>query len=407
MANDDSIGRRVARWRDIAGMTQQELADRLGLTREYINMIENGRRAVTKRSLLYGLAGALQVSITDLTAQPVMPRTPAERLAQAAVPAIRRALDAAPDPEQPPRPLSHWAEVADTAMAARMAADFGWSTLGQTLPGLMTATAALAEDGDDQAGVLHVRACVMGALALKPLGHVDLARVLADRAEAYSQRYAEPAHAAATAFAKAQVMLSAGSRAEALTVAERAADAVAPVTTDDGRTWYGMLHLHAALCAASVGQPTSAAAHLDEAAEVADQVTGDPWRMEFGPANVALWRVGVALENGEAGRAPELARRVDQTGLRTVDRRVRLRIDTARGWYAEEDYARATRSLLEAHAIAPAAVRMRSAVREMAGQMARDAPKRGGGAELRYLVTRLGVDPWAPPEDAGSTHPAD
>jgi hypothetical protein len=34
----------ASRWRDIAGMTQRQLADAVGVTREYISMIENGKR---------------------------------------------------------------------------------------------------------------------------------------------------------------------------------------------------------------------------------------------------------------------------------------------------------------------------------------------------------------------------
>ncbi|WP_133305761.1 helix-turn-helix transcriptional regulator, partial [Micromonospora sp. MW-13] len=35
----DYIGLRVASWRDTAGMTQQQLADRVGVTASYISMI--------------------------------------------------------------------------------------------------------------------------------------------------------------------------------------------------------------------------------------------------------------------------------------------------------------------------------------------------------------------------------
>lgn len=41
------IGFRVACWRDVAGMTQQELADRVQISREHLSRIENGHKAVT------------------------------------------------------------------------------------------------------------------------------------------------------------------------------------------------------------------------------------------------------------------------------------------------------------------------------------------------------------------------
>lgn len=75
MGRQDWIGLRVARWRDVAGMTQHELADRVGVSHAYMSMIEGGKRPVTKRSLLIELASALGVSITDLTGQPEQPRS--------------------------------------------------------------------------------------------------------------------------------------------------------------------------------------------------------------------------------------------------------------------------------------------------------------------------------------------
>jgi transcriptional regulator with XRE-family HTH domain len=368
----------------------------VGVSREYISMIENGKRAVTKRALLYNLACALNVSITDLTGQPVMPRTAEEHAAYVVAPAIRHALDGF-DEAPTPRSVQHLAEVSQWAMSARMARDL--PTLGRILPGLVAETAVLAEDGDEQAVALHAQACVTAALALKPLS-IDLARRAAERATLYADRLGDPAHIGAAGFASAQTIMAGGSRRVSLAVAERAADRVQPgATTDDARAWYGMLHLHAALSAASVGRSDHANAHLDEAASVASTVDGDPWHMEFSPANVEVWRVGVALENGEPERAPEHARRVEQGKLRSIDRRTRLHIDAARGLYVTGHQDAAVRALLTADHMAPQGVRIMTVVREIVGQMLRDTPTRGGSDELRDLATRMGLDPLSPPDE--------
>jgi transcriptional regulator with XRE-family HTH domain len=398
-ARGDWIGLRVARWRDIAGMTQQQLADAIGVSREYISMIENGKRAVTKRALLHELAAALRVNITDLTGQPVPPSSPAERVAYTLAPVVRQALDGFDDPPRP-RALDALAVLSDRAMSARMNAD--WRALGDILPALLAETAVSADEtGAEQASALHVQACVTSAQALKSFGVGDLARRIVDRASVFADRLGDPVHIAAAQFVTAQTVLAGGSRRGALTVAERAADRLQPdASGDDAVALYGMLHLSAALSSASVGHVVDSQAHLDEAAAVAPTVAGDPWRMEFTPANVAVWRVAVALENGEPEQAPRYARQVDQTALRTVERRCRLHVDAGRGLFLAGKRDAAVRALLYADDIGPQLVRIMPTVREIVGQMLRDTPARGGTDGLRDLATRMGLDPLSPP-DAG------
>jgi len=127
----DYIGLRVARWRDISGMTQHDLASAVGVTPAYISMLENGRRPVAKRSLLIALASALQVSITDLTGQPATPRSSDDLAIYGAVPALRGALD--DEPEAGPLPsLADVASRTDAVMSARMACDY--QSLARLLP---------------------------------------------------------------------------------------------------------------------------------------------------------------------------------------------------------------------------------------------------------------------------------
>ncbi|MFI9643334.1 helix-turn-helix domain-containing protein [Micromonospora sp. NPDC051925] len=397
-AMGDYIGLRVAVWRDAAGMTQQQLADRVGVSAAYISMIESGRRPVTKRSRLIALAGALGVSVTDLTGQPHQPRSEDDLAIYTTVPALRGALD--DDPDVPNRPLDPavLGAAVDQAMAARMACDY--KALARLLPGLVADTRQLVESGHQDGPRLFVRAAVTTVLAVKPFGYIDLAARYAERAEVVAA-LAGPAELAASRFAVAQSALSSGThggRRRSLALAAGAAEQLGDIGDAETLTWYGMLHLHAAMSAASLdtGDPDG---HLAEAESAARRAGSDPWRMEFTPANCGIWRVGVAVENGTPERAPEHARRVDRSQVRTANRRCRLHLDAGRGWYAAGDQERAILSFLEADTASPAELRSRPSVREIVGQMVRDARRRGS-PELRDLAVRIGIDPLDPEPNA-------
>lgn len=397
----DYIGLRVARWRDISGMTQHDLASAVGVTPAYISMLENGRRPVAKRSLLIALASALQVSITDLTGQPAAPRSSDDLAIYAAIPALRGALD--DEPEAGPLPsLADVASRTDAVMSARMACDY--QSLARLLPPLVADTRQLANSGDEHALALFVRSAVTAALAIKPFGYVDLSARYAERADVAASRLGRQIESAAAAFALAQTALASGTtggRRRSLMTAVTAAERLGDDGDDAALTWYGMLHLHAALSAASldIGDSDS---HLAEAGAAARRAGSDPWRMEFTSTNVDIWRIGVAVENGEPERAPEYARQVDRSRIRTANRRSRMHIDTGRGWYAAGDQDRAILSFLEADEASPAELRSRPSVRELVGQMIRDSRRRGSD-ELRDLATRVGVDPLDPDHDHDQT----
>jgi hypothetical protein len=77
------------------------------------------------------------------------------------------------------------------------------------------------------------------------------------------------------------------------------------------------------------GDPEAARAHLARAGGLAARVDvddGDPYGTEFGPANVALHQVAVAIELGQPGEALSVAKRIDTAGL-SLERRRRLAAD--------------------------------------------------------------------------------
>jgi transcriptional regulator with XRE-family HTH domain len=400
----EGIGTRIARWREIAGLSQQQLAlavsTQLGRTygQSAVSMVESGKRAVDKRSLLIAFAKALGVAVTDLVGQPYPATAHTDLDLYMVVPAIRASLD--PDEPVQPRGLAALGAAVDQAMAARMACDY--RTLGNLLPGVIAESRALWQDSADPvAGRLFVQAATTGALALKPAGWIDLAFRLAEAADHTAAVIADPVCQAAAGYTVAQCVLANGNRSRSLALAVAAAgriESAADAAPADRFAWGTMLHLHAALSAASLHQGGDAEGHLAAARVLAERVEGDPGRMEASPANVATWAVGIALENGEAERAPELARQVDTSALRTKQRRARLFMDTARGLFIAGDPDRAVRAFLAADDAAPGDLRMRPSAVELVGQMVRDAPVRGGSAELRELAVRVGVDPLAPAE---------
>lgn len=117
--------------------------------------------------------------------------------------------------------------------------------------------------------------------------------------------------------------------------------------------------------------------------------------MEPLPSNVGIWRVAIALENGEPAQAPTFARKVDRSSVRTRQRLSHLHIHAGRGAYAAGDTTTAIRHFLEADTVSPSELRTRPLVKELVGQMVRDARRTGSG-ELRDLATRVGIDPLDP-----------
>jgi transcriptional regulator with XRE-family HTH domain len=63
------VGRRLADLREARGLSQQELADEMGVTMRYIQSVEGGSQNLTLRSLA-SWASLLRVPVADLFASP-------------------------------------------------------------------------------------------------------------------------------------------------------------------------------------------------------------------------------------------------------------------------------------------------------------------------------------------------
>ncbi|MGH3717617.1 MAG: helix-turn-helix domain-containing protein [Pseudonocardiaceae bacterium] len=397
-----SIGRRIGEIRSWRGMTLRAVAELAGITEGYLSRIERGERIVGRRSLLERIAAALRVAPSELAEQAFPPAAadPVTAEAQAAVMALEAALSDLDlgillDGAQS-RPWS--AVAADmNRLNTQLRPTADYAAEGLVLPGLLDELHTLyVTDPDHRADVLAalMDCYVATGFMLKNLGVRGLPALAALRAQRVAQELDDPAWLGLAAWQRALALGGAG-RPRMLELSMRSADALED-HLDDPRAQqvYGMLHLNAALASAAMCRAGDAADHLDEAGALATRVGADVrefGNMYFCPDNVGIWRVSIAVEFGDPGRARELARQVNPSRV-PASRQAIYWADLGRGMASE----RATRdqavgALLRAEKIAPQRIRTNPFVRETVGDLMRRARSKAVGRELRGMAYRMGL----------------
>ena len=405
MTTDRYIGARVAAIRIRRGLTQQQLADLVivdgkSLSRGAIAKYEIGERSTDSRKLLYAFATALQVSLAELTGHAEDRHLSAASAFHAAAPRIEAALMSAGhmDDDRAPAGVDLLIHQANRALDLRMAGDL--SSLGAILPDLITDCYRRTELGADSERVVAwgalARTTVAVGLASKGLGLVSLswnaARVTAEAARASG----DPLALAASEFVASQVLLAMpGSVTASLGRAQGAVDSLEADLTgsSEGMQLLGMLHLQASLASAATGRES--AGHLAEARDMSLRTgavaADDAFRLDFGPGNVGVWGMSIALEEERPADAIDIAATVDPGSVATAERRARFFIETARAYSDLEEYSKAMDALLTAEAIAPQYVRSRTIVRELVAFMLRKARREISAGQLGQFAERVGA----------------
>jgi transcriptional regulator with XRE-family HTH domain len=391
---DESIGERARTARILRGKSQAEVAGLAGISPTYLSRLETGDRRLDSRALIQQLAQALEVPVTFLTGQPY-DADPRQSAGHAAVAAIRQVLldgDLDDPPDAPRVPLAVLSRRVATVEDRTSASDY--AAYGRELPPLLTALQVVAgADGPDREEALRllIRTWQSAFYLVKDLGYLDLAWITAARAGSAAERLDDPTMLALAAFLQAHATHPAGARDRALAIAR---NATAGLATDGAAGQvYGMLHLTAALVSASSHRPDDAAAHLDEARTTARHTgEGSAFGLHFGPTNVALWRMAIAVEQHEGGRVEEIATGVDPYAVESPGRRAAFFTDLGRGLAQVRGRdADAVRMLSRAEQLAPQQVRANPLIRELVGHLLRRARATAGGRELRQLAQRVGA----------------
>jgi transcriptional regulator with XRE-family HTH domain len=379
----DPIGttiRRLRRWR---GLSLEQAAGLAGLSKGYLSKIENGRSPVDRRSTLVAIAGALRVSLVDITGDGLEIRDP---MADSTIPEIRQALlNTDLDGTETPRGELA-ALVSETQLLAAMRQANLDAEVGQRLPALLTALHTHARHPDGLRAL--VTATHTTALLTKGLGAPELSWIAADRGYEAATRLGEPAWIALAEFARTQALSALGAYLRADKLARRALDTV----PDDALDVRGALTLTAGFTATVLGTDDPDAA-LAEAAGLAEHVDdGNRHYLLFSPANVVLWRISSALERGDHATAAALADTINPAELPIDSRRTAYLIERARALYGlrrpDEDVVRL---LLQAEKLGPIRTRANPFAREIIATMVARTRRESVGREARGMASRMGL----------------
>lgn len=398
--DEDSIGARVASLRKQRGLSQQRLAAEAHLSKSLVSKVETGQKPATQ-PFVAAAARVLGAHITDLTGQPYRGPTAREDAAHATIPALRRELAAYQvPPEEGGVEVGVEALAAEVAEASRLRHGTELTRLGQVLPDLLARlrAASHAYSGKDLARVYGLWAETYDSarqLAYK-LGYIDLASLIADRYAWAAAQTRDPLMACVGDTMRAHEFISVGDYSSAYRVL-----AHSRARLDDGEglarasvptlSVYGYLHLESGLASARAGDGDRTRDHLAEAGEVATRIgeDRDDYRLYFGPTNVGIWSVALAVEQGNGTEAVKRAQSVRIRPGTPRERAGHHYIDLARGQLWHGDRHGSLDSLLTAEKVSPEQARNHPMVRETTRTLIR--LERQAKDSLRGLANRIGL----------------
>jgi transcriptional regulator with XRE-family HTH domain len=400
------VGERIAYHRRRLGLSQVEFAALIGRSESWVSQIERGVRAIDRMSVLQRVADVLSVSVAELHGGD---EAPAEEERPEAFDTIRLALtghpaiglivgDARPaaSAQMLDKLRGQHAGVWELVHASR------YTELAPILAALISGLEIITRQAKDErvrAGALDLLSDTYQATAalMAKLEETDAAWIAADRAAYCAEKAGEPLEVAASMFRMAHVFLVLGRMDQAQRVAASTAQALEPRITaqpaPEVLSLYGGLHLVLAVAAARDNDRSLAHLHLDTTRQIAEKLgeDRDDYGTEFGPANVAVHAVSIAVELGDAGQAIELGQQVNPGGL-SSERQARYYIDVAQAHAMRRQIGEALHAIQEAERIAPEETRVhtvgRAVIRDLL-QLSGLRPR----PELRELAERFGMLP--------------
>jgi hypothetical protein len=329
--------------------------------------------------------------VADLLDQPGDPTNPLKADAAAAVPAIRLALVEIEEGERRPstRPADELAAAIDHLAHLRIGSQY--TEMAHLLPSLLTEAAAVG-------GVTLAQVAYEAQVCLHCLGYRDFALSAARLAVSAAEDAEDVAWIGAARFAHTLAMpVEAASTSRRIAV-QSLSDLQARAADPQVRQMLGQLHLSAAMWSAVEGSTSDTADHLvaaqAEAETLGDPVDGTGFNMlAFGPTNVRLWQMNVAVELADYGKTIELAQDFRPVALRAADRHQAYWLAYARALaHSGRNDQAALAAYINAERAAPTPFAVNTKARDGVRAMVYRAKRRAVPHELRTLAHRLGIE---------------
>lgn len=410
MPTNGPVGERIAIYRRRRGLSQAVLAGLIGRSVSWLSQVERGTRAVDRMSVLIDLSRVLKVDIAELTGQPFA-LAPNGGLEPEGLAGIRRvlmrytelpaAINPAPGTVETPPDLIQLQARVNTAWQLRQASRY--AQLGREIPDLVTQVEEAThhyQDADQRtAFTLLAETYQVTRAMLRKLGDAHLAWIAADRAVRAGRHAESPLLIAVGARALSQVFTETGQLDAALGISLSSAAALEPSLKGDrsgpqGWSVWGALLLTAAVAAARDNDIGASWDYLRRAGRAADHLHADRndlWT-SFGPTNVAIHGISIAVELGDVTETIRRAEQVNTTALpaNLLERRAQVFIDLGRAYVQRRDDAAATAVFRHAEELAAEEVHYSVPVREALREMLK-REHRYATPELRPLARRAGI----------------
>jgi transcriptional regulator with XRE-family HTH domain len=392
MSEPNTIGDRLRLIRRERNMTQEELAEAAGVSKEIVAKLEQGRRQSARTITLMALSDALDVDLSDLTGK--RDRIGADRdggrvlaLRDALIsPYLLPGIDAEDDRE--PTPVVELQRAVDAAAGVYWKGDFG--ALLARLPGLIgEARHAHASLGPAATRPLAL-AYDLGASLMVHLGRDDLAALASERAIVTAHAGEDELLWATLHATYSWILLHQARLAEAEGLAVRMADRIEPSFSGESQriaAWGNLLMT--ALAPAAAGR-RNVAEYISMAGAGAERLGGrvSIYQTSFGPATVAMQATHAYTVLREPARALEAARRIRPGDLQGISHGRHL-LDVAQAHVEARHRRAALERLQEARDLSPVWFRhqgvARSLVRDIREEETRPSPA------IRSLARSLSV----------------